>query len=654
MVPRLTVLLLLVLAGFPSQGATRWLTERAGAPIHWQDWNRAAFARSTKEGRPVFLCIGSAYSNRGYRMHREAFLNGEVAETMNTYFVPVLLDPIEHPEIAEAYGAIAKTMGVETEIPLNLILTSSLEPFAAAGALKTDELNRMLVIQANRWAKERPAVLAEAHANVEKARESGEKRAPGPVDARTMEAVVDDIGKKYGSGTMLDAMTVSFLFDYAERTKHENIRGVAEQTLRNLAILPIRDQLGGGFHHTVTTYEKLLPDQALFAQAYLDAWQISRDPDMAHVARTTLESIVRDLQVLRGAFDSSQDAHNLVPGQGPEFVDGAFYLWTTDEVLRLLGAENSGKVATLFGFKEGVPNRPELKETRFLRETYGPLAAPLAKMLEVRQKRPAPFRETTAVAGWNGLAISALARGAVVLDEPRYLEAATLAATTLTAKTWKPSSKTLLRTDGGAPALAEDYAMLVQGLLDLFQSGYDVKWLELAIVLQQRQDGLFWEESTGRYATGRTLPAALRDLLSESDALTPAANSVAAKNLLRLGALTGKAVWRARAEMIAQSMGGHLRASGARLPHLAAAYEASLVTPSIVVVTGDHPRRKEVHEFLRAIHDRREPMRLIVFLPAKGPARDRVVRALPFTGALVADPKRPIAYVCANGECRRQ
>jgi uncharacterized protein len=654
MVRRLFVILLLATLAVPAHAATRWLTDRAGAPIHWMDWGSAAIERSRKEGRPVFLCIGSAYSNRGYRMFREAFLNGEVAETMNTYFAPVLLDPIEHPEIAEAYVAIAKSMGVDAGLPLNLILTSSLEPFAVAGSLKTDELNRLLVIQANRWAKERQVVLAEAHVNVEKARESAEKRAPGLVDSSTMEAVVDDIGKKYGSGTMLDAMTVSFLFDYAARTKHENIRGVAEQTLRNLAILPIRDQLGGGFHHTVATYEKLLPDQALLAHAYLDAWQITRDPDMAHVARTTLDYVVRDLQVLDGAFDASQDAHNLVPGQGPEFVNGAFYLWKTDEVLRLLGPEDSGKVAALFGFKEGVLNRPELKETRFLRETYGPLAAPLAKMLEVRQKRPAPFRETTAIAGWNGLMISALARGAVVLDEPRYLEAATLAATTVTKKLWKASSKTLLRTDGGAPALAEDYAMLVQGFLDLFQSSYDVKWLELAITLQERQDALFWEESAGRYRTGDTLPAVLHGLLSESDDVTPSGSSAGARNLLRLSALTGNAKWRSRADMIVQSMGGRLRASGARLPQLAAAYEASLLAPTIVVVTGDHPRRKETHDLLHAIHDRREPMRLVVFLPAKGPARDRVVRSLPFTGALVADPERAIAYVCANGECRRE
>jgi uncharacterized protein YyaL (SSP411 family) len=650
---RVLSLTLVLVLNFPAHAATRWLTDRAGAPVHWQDWGDGAIARAAKEGRPIFLCIGSVISNRGYRMHREAFLNGEIAEAMNAYFVPVLLDPIEHPELAEAFELAARAMGAEGGPPINFILTPALEPFAAAGFLKPDELNRLLVIQANRWAKERAAVVAEGRANLEKARALGEKRGPGIVDAVTIEAVVDDVGKKYGAGTMLDAMTVSFLFDYAARTKHENIRDVAMQTLSNLAILPIRDQLGGGFHRSVSTYEKTLSDQALLAMAYLDAWQIGREPDMAHVARTTLDYVVRDLRPPRGAFDAAQDAASLVPGQGPEFVNGAFYLWNPAEILHLLGRDAGGKIVTLYGMKEGVLNRPELKEARFLRETYGPLAEPLAKMLDVRQKRPAPFRESTIVAGWNGLMISALSRGAAVFDEPRYLQAASIAATFVIAKQWNAQTKTLRRTDGGADALAEDYAMLVQGLLELFDSGSDPKWLDLAVTLQQRQDALFWDASAGRYATGATLPAPLRGLLVESDDATPSANSVSAKNLLRLTALTGNETWRAHAGMIFQSFGGRLRTAGAQLPALADAYEASLLAPSIVVVTGD-ARTQETKDLLRTIRDRREPMRTVVFLPPKGPQRDRMVRSLPFTAALAADPQHTVEYVCANGECKKQ
>jgi uncharacterized protein YyaL (SSP411 family) len=334
------------------------------------------------------------------------------------------------------------------------------------------------------------------------------------------------------------------------------------------------------------------------------------------------------------------------------FVEGAFYRWTTDEITRLIGGETARKISTLYPFENGAADRLVLHDPRFLHETYDELAEPLQKLLAIRQKRPAPFREV-AMTGLNGLMISALARASVVLDKPAFLDAAKSAATLASTKLWNAPKKTLYRSESHTEALAEDYTMLVQGLLDLFQSGYDVKWLELAITLQQRQDQLFWDASAGRYATGASAPEVVRDLINERDDATPAVNSIAAVNLLRLAALTGNETWRTRPAMIFQSFGGRLRTAGALYPQLAAAYETSLITPSTVVVIGDL-YKQETRDALHAIHARWEPMRSVVFLPVKGPVRARIIKALPFVGALGADPEHPVTYVCANGECRRQ
>lgn len=660
MIRRPAFVLLLCLS-LSASAATRYVTDRAAGPVRWQEWGKAAFERARKEQRPLFVSIGFAASWDCQRMRREAFINGENAEALNAYFVPVLLDRIEFPEAAEAYEAVLRSMesratadrrppAPDSGWPVNLILTPNLEPFAGARFLSTAELNRMLVIQANRWAGERAAVIAEGKANVARAMAEAEPYRPSELDATTLEAVVDDIARRYEKEKTLGPMTAAFLFRYAARTKNENIRTLAADTLRTLAAGPMRDQLGGGFHRCPSCYEKLLSDQALYALAYLDAFQITGDPDLAHVARTTLDYVIRDLVLERSLFQSAQDAHSLVPGQGPVFVEGAFYLWKTDEITHLLGNETAGKIFTLYGMKEGSGNRPALAHPRFLHETYDELAAPLQRLLDVRQKRPAPFREIP-MAGSNGLMISALARGAVVLDEPKYLEAATLAATLASTKLWNAATKTLYRTESRTEAMAGDYAMLVQGLLDLFGSGYDVKWLELAMAIQQRQDQLFWNASLGRYATGTTAPEVVRGVLRERDEETPGANSVAAMNLLRLAALTGNESWRSRPAMILQSLGGPLRTRGAQHPQLAAAYETSLMAPSIVVVTGDR-HTQETHDILRALHERWEPMRAVVFVPRKGAVRDRVVKALPFVGALASDPKRTVVYACANGECR--
>jgi uncharacterized protein YyaL (SSP411 family) len=280
--------------------------------------------------------------------------------------------------------------------------------------------------------------------------------------------------------------------------------------------------------------------------------------------------------------------------------------------------------------KDGA-NRLALRDPRLLRETYNELAVPLQTMLDVRQTRPAPFREI-AIAGSNGLMISALARGAVVLHEPKYLDAATNAATLLSTKLWNAQKKTLDRTESRTDALSEDYAMVVQGLLDLFESSSDPKWLDLAIAMQQRQDQLYWDASAGRYATGGSVPVGWRSLLSEREVETPAVNSIAATNLLRLTSLVANETWRTRPAMIFQSFGGRLRNAGALHPQLAAAYESSLAAPSIVVITGD-PRKPETQELLRAERDRWQPMRVVLFVPNKA-QRERLIRTLPFLAVL--------------------
>lgn len=646
-VVRRFLIALLFLGAVHAHGAGRYFTDREGAPVRWEQWGSRAFERALKEKRPVFLAVGFHASWECYRMHREAFLNGENAEALNAYFVPVLLDRIEHPEIAEQYEETARAVAGVEGWPVHLVLNAQREPFAAAGFLKSDELNRFLVQQANAFAEGRAAPFEMP-------------AAPRPAAPPDVESVVDAIAKTYdathgGFGAAPKRprpMVLSFLLRYAARTKHEGIRGAALETLKKMAIAPVRDQLGGGFHRATRDaawqepyFEKMLADQALLALAYLEAWQATNDPELAYVARTTLDFVVRDMRDEKGgAFDSSQAAYNFVPMQGPELMNGNFYHWKKEEVVNLIGGEAAGKVFLLYGMKDGIANLPALKEWRFLNETHDELAAPLAKMLDVRQKRPEPPRDFTPVAGLNGLTISALSRAGAAFGEKTYLDAAASAAMAVSTTHWNAKTKTLLRAPG-VEALSEDYALLVQGLLDLFDATYEVRWLELAVTLQQRHDALFWDASAGAYA---------KETFRETDDETPSASAVAALNLLRLAALTGNETWRTRPSTIFEAFGGRLRASGAEHAHLANAWELAQIAPKLVVVSGA-PRLQATLDLLQSYARKPEPMRALIFLPEKGPARDRVIRALPWSAPLTAGEKgAPIAYVCANGECRRQ
>ena len=638
-------ILLILLLAVPAYGG-RFFADREGAPVRWERWGSAAFGRAAKEKRPIFLQVGFHASWECYRMHREAFLNGENAEALNAYFVPVLLDRIEHPEEAERYEAAAKAMSGVEGWPVHLVLNAKLEPLAAAGFMKSDELNRFLVQQANVWAEGGAVPF----------RLPDVPRPAAPLDVENVVQAVagtyDAANGGFGAAPKRPRpMTLSFLLHYAARAKHEGVRGAVIETMKKMAIAPARDQLGGGFHRATRDaawqepyFEKMLADQALLAMAYLEAWQATNDAELAYVARTTLDYVVRDMRAEKGPFDSSQAAYNFVPVQGPELLNGNFYRWQKDEITHLIGREAAQKVFLIYGMKDGVANVPALTEWRFLEETHDELAAPLAKLLDVRQKRPEPPVDFTPVAGLNGLMISALSRAGAAFGEKRYLAAATSAATAISSTHWNAKTKTLLRT-AGVEALSEDYALLVQGLLDLFDATYDVRWLELAVTLQQRHDALFWDASAGAYSKGT---------FRETDDETPAASSVAALNLLRLAALTGNESWRTRPATIFEAFGGRMRANGADHAHMAGVWELAQIAPRIVVVSGA-ARRQDTHDLLRSYATKPEPMRALIFLPEKGAARERVTRALPWTAPLTAGEEgAAIAYVCANGECKRQ
>ena len=626
---------------------SRYLRDAAASHINWRPWGQPAFDSATLGNRPLFVAVGFASSYEAFRMHREVFANSEVADTLNNYFVPALVDRFEHPEVGEALDTIQISLGGTLTIPAAFIFTPALEPVAASGALSPAEFRTWLATQASRWAHERDALVGEAKRNLVKAHMLGEKRAPSDFDATTLDAVIDSVAKAHDP-KVVRPMAISFALRYAERTGNKAVRAAALDSLRSFARTPIRDQVGGGFHRAPGVFEKILSDQALMALTYLEAWQLTREPQFEMVTRTTLDYILRDQQRTKGAFVAAQDAHGLVPGQGPEFHNGAFYLWSKKEIVQLLGNDGAAKAFRAFGMDRAEGNLPVYVE---------PLEPELArKLLDYRQKRPEPFRDFQELSGWNGLMISALSRAGAAFGDRAYVDAALLAARSVTTKLWDEKKRTLYRSDAATspviPALAEDYAMLVQGLLDLFEATSDVKWLELARTLQARQDELFWDPTAGRYKTGTSLPEVFRGLLAESDAHVPSVNALAASNQLRLAALLGGDSRRTIATTIFQSFGGRLQKSGADLPRLATSLAMFLETPTIEVVVAG--KKTETLEVLRTVHARWAPMRSVILLQAKGPERDRVTRVLPFIAALEPHPEMPVTYVCEKGECRRR
>jgi hypothetical protein len=362
-----------------------------------------------------------------------------------------------------------------------------------------------------------------------------------------------------------------------------------------------------------------------------------------------------------------------------ETKEGAFYIWTKKEIDEALG-----DAAEIFDFHYGVQphgNAPEgsdphddfrgknilierhtIAETaKHFNKTEEQIAKSIAqsrqKLFAIRSKRPRPHLDDKIIAAWNGLMISAYARAAQVLDDARYLEIATRAAKFLRANLYEEKSKLLYRNYRGGRSdiegFADDYAFVIQGLLDLYEASFDVAWLKFAVELQETQDRLFFDEKNAGYfsTSGKDESVFLR-MKDDNDGAEPAASSVAALNLLRLSQLRDDpaAAGAARARKTIDAFATTLSHFPSAMPQMLVALDYSLSKPRQIVIAGnkDAPETKAL---LKEVH--RHFLPKTILLLADGTEgqkylgeKNEAIRAMSLVDG------KPAAYVCENFTCK--
>jgi hypothetical protein len=486
------------------------------------------------------------------------------------------------------------------------------------------------------------------------------------------------------------------LREYAHTGNRELVE-MAGATLRAMALGGMRDHVGGGFHRysvdaewRVPHFEKMLYDQAQIVLALLELRQITGDGFWAAVADDTLTYVLRDLTHPDGGFYSAEDADSVPPdAAGPAAatkVEGAFYLWGADEIDALLG-ESADAVKARFGILPGgnAPHDPQgefgsgnllytalsiedvaTQTGRTVDAVMDILTDARRRLFDARATRPRPHLDDKVLTAWNGLMIAAFARAARTLDGDtavhpqagqRSLEAATRAAAFIEGRLWDRASGVLFRRfrDGraGIPGYAEDYACLVWGLIELFQSCGDAQWLDWAIELQHHQDRLFWDAGDGGWfgTTGHD-PSVLWRMKDDHDGAEPSASSVSALNLLALVHLVGdRDDWSAHADRALARFGPALGQHARILPMLLAALAVRHAVVHQVVVVGPRDRADTV-ALRRVLADRYLPFAVTVPVEP-GPAQDRLARTLPFVGAMQMVGGRATAFVCRGFACDR-
>jgi len=674
-----------------------YLLQHATNPVDWYPWGEDAFSKARAGDRPIFLSIGYSTCHWCHVMEKESFENPEIAGLLNTLFVPIKVDREERPDVDRMYMAALQAMGQQGGWPMSLFLTPDLRPFyggtyyppenryGRAGfphvLRKIDEI----------WRSERSKVLESAGNIIAHLEEIARAGGGATVDAEAVASeCLEEFAGTYdadrggfgGAPKFPRPSVFHFLVMHHYRTGNQDAIRMTDTSLRTMARGGMYDHVGGGFHRyavdaawRVPHFEKMLYDQAQLVQAYLDMYQITRDPFFAGIVSETLGYVLRDLKGRDGGLFSAEDADSPRPENPEEQGEGAFYVWTRDEIVRLLHDD-----ASLFCYHYGVeadgnvdmdPQQEftgrnilyrandEADTARFAGCTVDDLRPRLAacrrRLFEARLTRPRPLRDDKILTSWNGLMIGALARSASVLGNPSYLAAAVQGAEFIFSKMYDVWGGVLRRRfrDGEArhEAHLEDYAFLTAGLLSLYTASGDPAWLERAVDLTVTQNALFWDDQQGSFfdTSGRDKSVLLR-MKERYDGAEPSGNAVAAENLLRLAAITGKAEWRAKAEAIFHSSAPWLERQPSVMPYMVSALCATGMPDSQLVIVGEGDQDGTV-ALRQEFFSRFLPTTVLLQLGNRS-EQERLTRISPSVAQLSMVDGRPTAYLCENFTCR--
>lgn len=678
-----------------------YLLQHAANPVHWLPWGAEAFERARQEDKPIFLSIGYSTCHWCHVMAHESFENEATAAILNEHFISVKVDREERPDVDRVYMTFVQATAGGGGWPLNAWLTPSLEPFLGGTYFPPEPrygrrgFPEVLLAIAEAWRANRAGIVAQGEKVIAALREHPGPVASGEATARTeddfasaveaLHQVFDhSMGGFGGAPKFPRPALLRFLARMAaRRSAAQEVRDRAKHmwltTLRRMAMGGMHDHLGGGFHRYsvdarwhVPHFEKMLYDQAQLALSYLEAWQCTHDPFFADTVLDILSYVERDLRSPEGGFYCAEDADSLIAADRPEHAEGAFYVWTEAEIRAALAPEEAEAFCRHFDVRPGGNAEPgsdphgELagKNTLFVSCPYSQTSSELGisaeevirrvqsaqgKLLAVRAQRPRPHLDDKVLTSWNGLMISAFARAALVLGEPRFLASARAAADFLRAHLWDAERQILRRVWRGATGqidgFADDYAYLIGGLLDLFEAGGEPADLAWAEQLQERQDALFGDEKPGWFSSGTSDASILLRLKEDHDGAEPSVTSYSTLNLIRLSALTGREELRERAAWHAAAFAERPERMVHPMPLMLSAQEALSRPPAQVVLAGD-PADPRLSELERAVTDAFLPD--LVVLRAGGghtPRQSYLSHAQPVDGV-------PAAYVCRDFACR--
>ncbi|TET71721.1 MAG: thioredoxin domain-containing protein [Candidatus Aminicenantes bacterium] len=659
-----------------------YLLQHADNPVDWYPWGEEAFLKAKKEDKPVFLSIGYSACHWCQVMERESFEDEEVAQLMNKYFVAVKVDREERPDIDNIYMTVCQYMTGSGGWPLTIIMTPDKEPFFAGTYFpKQAKFGRPGLIEtlnqiASLWEKDRARVLkvgnevTQTVQNISLSPMSGDLTKENLKQAyQKFQDSFDETHGGFGRAPKFpSAHNLSLLLRWWKRSGEEKALKMVEKTLDAMWKGGMYDHLGFGFHRYSTDsrwlvphFEKMLYDQAMLAIAYVEAYQATGKAQYAEVAREIFIYVLRDMTSPEGAFYSSENADS-------EGEEGKFYVWTQDEIKAILGEEQGDLFCKFYGVtKKGnlEGSKSVLHISRSLEEfarNEGMAPDELKKILEqsrqklfaAREKRIHPSKDDKILTDWNGLMIVAFSKGAQALNEPEYADAARKAADFLLKELRRKDGRLLHRYREGEAALpgyVDDYAFLVWGLIDLYETTFEARYLQEALTLTDDMLKLFWDEKEGGlYFTGDDNEKLISRMKDVYDGAIPSGNSVASLNLLRLGRITMRQELEEKAEQAIESFGKTISRSPTGFSQFLIALDFAVGPTKEIVIAGDL-HQEDTNLMLHAVRRRFLPGKVLILHP-EGEDGKAIEKIVPFVKHQNEINGKATAYVCESYTCK--
>ncbi|MHC4666229.1 MAG: thioredoxin domain-containing protein [Planctomycetota bacterium] len=659
-----------------------YLLQHAHNPVDWYPWGDEALERAKREDKPIFLSIGYSTCHWCHVMERESFADERIAKIINEHFVSIKVDREQRPDVDAVYMNAVQMMTGSGGWPLSVFLTPEGKPFYGGTYFPPNDVygrpsfEKVLLTIAEAW-KDRRAELMESagktsgvlaglseQAAQEKLSADVLKNAYSYLE-RTFDGAYSGFG---GAPKFPQAGNLSMLLAYWHRTGEARALAMVEKTLDAMAKGGIYDHIGGGFHRYSTDarwlvphFEKMLYDQALLSRVYIQAYQATGNEDYAQTAREVFDYVLRDMTASQGGFYSAEDADS-------EGREGLFYVWTPQEIERVLGADHTKVFAEYYRVTEkgNFENNktilniaePLVEVAKRLKkdpaDVEGIIQQSRAKLLAHRAKRIRPHRDDKVIAGWNGLMIASMARGGAVLQEPRYVTAAEKAGEFVLSKLRRDGRLMRYYRDGkvAGPGFLDDYAFVIMGLLDLYEATFDARWLAEAQKLTEQMIQQFGDKEAGAFfLAGKDADSLIVRNKPGYDGAVPSGNSIAALTLLKLGRLTMEQRFTEPGERVLQAFSGQMVQSPALLTAMLIALDFSLGPTQEIVIAGD-PGQADTKEMLRTVRSRFLP-RAVVLLHGAGKAGEAIEKEVAFLRGQVAIDGKATAYVCENYVCRR-